>query len=177
MAWAKKEYLRYEDMRKDKKELDAQALLQEVAVRLRALSYLRWYNDLSGNKLNFGTLKLSTMLRTDPTLSYDCCLMFITRLNPGVSSIPTSSMLTDFENKHSEHIDTYHLLRGHDLCEMFCLLLKSHPYSSAKNKVSTDKIETSLRLVYSGECFRRSRLYAAITDWFEIHGYYDMMAC
>lgn len=85
---------------------------------------------MSENKLNFGTLKLSTMLSTDPTLSYDCSLMFITRLNSGASSIPTSSMLVDFENKHSEHIDTYHL-----------------------------------------------RLYAAITNWFEIHGYYDMMTC
>ncbi len=170
-----KEYLRYEDMKRDRIELDAQALLQEVTERLRPLSYFRWFNDVSGSKLSFGSLKLSTMLKKDATLSYDCCLLFIQILNPGVSSFPTSSMLTDFENAHSEHIDIFHLLRGHDVCEMICLLLKCHPYSYAKSNVSTDKIEASLRMSYNYERFQQTNLYASIIKWFETQGYHGMM--
>lgn len=117
------------------------------------------------------------MLKVDSALSYDCCLTFITRLNPDATFIPTSRMLADFENSHSGQIDTYQLLRGHDLCEMLSLLLQSHPYSYAKSHVSDDKIESSLRLVYSGEQFRKTQLYASITTWFESNGYHDMMAC
>ncbi len=172
-----KEYLRYEDMKKDRSELDVKAFLQEAIVNLRSLSYCRWYNDVSENKLSFGTLKLSTMLHEDPTLSYDCCISFITRLNPDASSIPTRSVLTDFEDAHSEHIDTFHLLRGHDLCEMISLLLKKHPYSYKKPNVSPDKIEAAFRLAYSGEKFRQTHLYESIISWFEDHGYHEMMAC
>lgn len=172
-----KEYLRYEDMKKERIELNVQDFLQEAIEKIRSLSYFRWYNDLSRSKLSFGTLKLSTMLKEDPTLSYDCCLAFITRLNPDTTFIPTSKMLADFENSHLGQIDTYQLLRGHDLCEMLSLLLQSHPYSYARSHVSDDKIEASLRLVYSGEQFRKTQLYASITTWFESNGYHDMMAC
>ena len=151
--------------------------MQEAIEKIRSLSYFRWYNDQSQIKLSFGTLKLSTMLNVDSTLSYDCCLAFITRLNPDATFIPTSRMLADFENSHSGQIDTYQLPRGHDLCEMLSLLLQSHPYSYAKSHVSDDKIESSLRLVYSGEQFRKTQLYASITTWFESNGYHDMMAC
>lgn len=172
-----KEFLRYEDMKKERIELNVQDFLQKAIEKIRSLSYFRWYNDLSRIKLSFGTLKLSTMLKVDSTLSYDCCLAFITRLNPDATFIPTSRMLADFENSHSGQIDTYQLLRGHDLCEMLSLLLQSHPYSYAKSHVSDDKIEASLRLVYSGEQFRKTQLYASITTWFESNGYHDMMAC
>lgn len=172
-----KEYLRYEDMKNDRNDLDVHAFLQDAIGKLRSLSYCRWYNDVYGSNWSFGTLKLSTMIHKDPALSYDCCLSFIKRLNPDASTIPTLSMLTDFEDAHSEHIDVFHLLRGHDLCDMINLLLKDHPYSDKKTKVSLDKIEAAFRLAYSGEIFRQTYLYSAITSWFDSHGYRGMMAC
>lgn len=172
-----KEYLRYEDMKNDRNDVDVHAFLQDAIGKLRSLSYCRWYNDVYGSNWSFGTLKLSTMIHKDPALSYDCCLSFIKRLNPDASTIPTLSMLTDFEDAHSEHIDVFHLLRGHDLCDMINLLLKDHPYSYKKTKVSLDKIEAAFRLAYSGEIFRQTYLYSAITSWFDSHGYRGMMAC
>lgn len=172
-----KEYLRYEDMRRDRKGLKVQSFLQEAARRLRFLSFFRWYNEMSGCKLSFGKLRLSTMMQEEPRLDYACCIRFVTRLNPDASSIPTVRMLADFEKSHSRNMDVFHLLRGHDLCEMVSLLLKSHPYAYARSNVSTDKIEASLRLAYSGERFRQTQLYQSIASWLESHGYEDMMAC
>jgi hypothetical protein len=57
-----KEFLRYEDMKKERIELNVQDFLQEAIEKIRSLSYFRWYNDLSRIKLSFGTLKFCLLL-------------------------------------------------------------------------------------------------------------------
>lgn len=172
-----KYFLRYEDMRKAGKHPDVDSLLQEALAKLRPLSYVRWYNSVSDCKLNFGKLCLSTMLREDASLGYDCCLTFLGRLNTALSRVPTSAQMETFEKDHSEEIDCYHLVRGHDLCEMISLLLMNHSYYHKRSKVSADKVHNCLGLAYSKDEFRRTRLYASINSWFEKHAYSDMMAC
>lgn len=172
-----KYFVRYDDMRKDGAEIDVDTLLNEAIMKLRPLSYVRWYNNVLDCKLNFGTLRLSTMLNQSASLDYDCCLAFLGTLNPCSSSMPNSAQLETFESEHSELVDSYHLVRGHDLCEMISLLLTQHSYYYKKAKVSAKKIEDSLGLAYGGDRFRRTLLYASITSWFDKYGYANMMAC
>lgn len=111
------------------------------------------------------------------SLGYDCCLAFLGRLNPASSCLPTTAQLETFENEHSEEVDNYHFVRGHDLCEMISLLLKVHSYYNKNSNVNVRRVQEALGMAYNVDKFRRTQLYSSISNWFENHGYIDMMAC
>ena len=167
-------YLRYEDMKKDGKKIQSHKILSDAFLLLRPISFIRWFNDKNGINLKFGTLRLSTMMKVDATLGIPCCLKFLKRLNADATEL-TEEAIQNFILEASDDIDDRMLVRGHDLCDMISLLIKGHPYCCQGKKVSAEKIESSLKLTYGIDDFRKTQLYAEITDWFRIHGYQGML--
>ena len=172
-----KVYLRYEDMKKDGKVIEPNIILSDAFRLLRPISFIRWYNDKKNIKISFGTLKLSTLMKSDNSLGVACCLSFFMRLNENSSIELTEEDIKSFVSEVSENIDDMMLIRGHDLCDMVSLLIQAHPYYCQKAKVNADKIESSLRLSYGIDDFKQTQLYMDLSKWFDAHGYKGLMIC
>lgn len=177
-----KEYLKYEDMKRNHIQLDGNHMLQEVCSVLKALSFIRWYNDANSCGINFEIVKIPSMLDEDNALGCEYCLNFL--LSNSVNSHVTVSVedMWRFEYCHSDVICDLQLVRGHDMCEVICYMIKNFTkdgnlYYLKKTKLTTEKVEASLRLCYNKEKFSATKLYVALKDWFGHHNYQGMMAC
>ena len=177
-----KENLKYEEIKKNHVQLDGNQLLKDTCAILKALSFIRWFNEVHSCGINFDIIKIPSMLEENESLSYNCCLNFLLS-NPINSSVEVSiEDILNFEDCHSDTICDLKLVRGHDMCEVICYLIKNftiegNKYYSTKTKLNATKIETSLRLSYTKDKFSTTELYVALNEWFAIHGYRDLMTC
>lgn len=172
-----KEYLDYMKMKDDEKVLGNKAFLKKVLDIIKPLSYIRWYNDVKGCKINFSVCKISSMIEDDATLGYACCLKYINKHPSNASLSLTVNDFISFESSNSDNVDIMLLVRGHDMCEAMSVLLHQHDYYDKNSKLNGAKIEQSIRLCYTKENFKRTQLYSSLHNWFKDNKYEGMLSC
>lgn len=172
-----KENLIYEKVLADKVELKPKEILNEAISKLKCISYIRWYNDKNKCNWNFCTFKIPTMYKEDTSLGYSCCISFLKRY-PGNKEVAINTeRLQLFEQSQQKVTDDLLLVQGHDMCEMICILIQEHGYYRKSAKLNSDKVEAFLRIAYTKDKFRQTKLYSDLMLWFANHDYCGMMDC
>jgi len=151
-----------------------QSFLQNLKIRLfqeaTIMGYLRWYNERYFSTHNRYILRFEG-LNFNRFIEINRCDISINIENFFTTIITHSSISLNKENLQQEienlkQISTNHLqiCNGHDITTLIAYLLRNRECSN-KTNMNKDKIEEALRLSYSFDYFKNTKLYRELIQW------------
>lgn len=153
-------------------------LIKKVAGDLKALSYLRLYNEVIVTKkkcegieldgINFNDITYTNLYDGENAIKWEHCLSHVKSKcnNARLEHFPTIEVMEEFANNYAD-IDLKQLTRGHDFIHALQVRLKE----LCKNEPwGYSGLCLMLRSTYSKEMFERTDLYIHLNIWMEHRG-------
>lgn len=139
----------------DKQEAIWKNVLEEASY----IGYIRWYNDINDSEINFKGLKYGGMIGLDSGKIHLIKSQLLEELNKRSKNKKehlTEELIARFiEEKNTN--DSLNLCNGHDATDLFSLRLGG--------KISANSFVKDLRLSFTNEQFRRTKLYKQLQEW------------
>jgi Protein of unknown function (DUF4435) len=129
---------------------------------LKLLSYLRWYNDKSNNRLKFKGLNLGNIFDvTNFVLNPTLLFSKIKALSPNATFKDDELILLEIQAMENDNHDLLQLTNGHDLMKIMAA------YFSSLNKkgINDADLASVLRIAFSLEDFKMTQLYKDTLEW------------
>ena len=139
----------------DKQEAIWQNVLEEASY----IGYIRWYNDINNREIKFKGLKYGDMIGLNNGKIYLIKSQLLEKLNERSKNKKedlTEKLITEFIEERTTN-DSLNLCNGHDTINLFSLLLEG--------KASANSFAKELRLSFTNEHFRRTKLYENLQKW------------
>ena len=123
------------------------------------IGYIRWYNDINNREIKFKGLKYGDMIGLNNGKIYLIKSQLLEKLNERSKNKKedlTEKLITEFIEERTTN-DSLNLCNGHDTINLFSLLLEG--------KASANSFAKELRLSFTNEHFRRTKLYENLQKW------------
>jgi hypothetical protein len=146
----------------DKQEVIWQNILSEAAY----LGYIRWYNDINDNKIIFSGLgygDIVTLTATEIHWSTSLLLDSLNRRSKNKLIALTEPLISSFISTHKTD-DLLNLCNGHDTIALLSLIIGK--------ETSSKRLPKDLRLSFTIQHFRQTRLYTLLQEWQEQTHFY-----
>ena len=130
-----------------------------------SLGCLRYVNHIENLNLCFRNLPYEEFIsRSD--LACDDAAMVRTVMNQSKRTrIDSKAILALVGKAKGKRHDQLQLCNGHDVAAILGIAMRELLGNRREMHTWRSEIEASLRLAFSQECFRSTKLYVAITDW------------
>ena len=139
---------------------DKQATIwQNVLEEASYIGYIRWYNDINDNKINFSGIgygKIADLVAEKLKLQKPLLLATLNQRSPNKERILTDETVNTFIEA-SPTDDSMNLCSGHDAAAFLSLIIGS--------RTTPKGVETALRLSFNIQHFRRTKLYKQLQEW------------
>ncbi|WP_454988122.1 DUF4435 domain-containing protein [Capnocytophaga leadbetteri] len=136
-----------------------QTIWQNVLEEASYIGYIRWYNDINNREIKFKGLKYGDMIGLNNGKIYLIKSQLLEKLNERSKNKKedlTEKLITEFIEERTTN-DSLNLCNGHDTINLFSLLLEG--------KASANSFAKELRLSFTNEHFRRTKLYENLQKW------------
>ena len=135
------------------------AIWQNVLEEASYIGYIRWYNDINDNKINFSGIgygKIADLVDQKLKLQKPLLLATLNQRSPNKEGILTDETVNTFIETNSTD-DSMNLCSGHDAATFLSLIIGS--------RTTPKGVETALRLSFNIQHFRRTKLYKQLQEW------------
>lgn len=139
----------------DKQQIIWQNVLEEASY----IGYIRWYNDINDNKINFSGIgygKIADLVDEKLKLKKPLLLDELNQRSPNKERILTDETVNTFIET-SPTDDSMNLCSGHDVAAFLSLIIGSDTTSKG--------VEKALRFSFNIQHFRRTKLYKQLQEW------------
>ena len=148
-------------------------LIEKVAEALRALSYLRLYNEVTITEkqregvtldgINFNNITYSQLYDGENAITWDHCLCHVKSKcnNARLAHFPTIEMMEEFVNKYAK-LELKQLTRGHDLIHALQVRLKM---LCGNEPLGYNGLCLALRSRCSKKIFKATNLFRCLNIW------------
>lgn len=139
----------------DKQQIIWQNVLEEASY----IGYIRWYNDINDNKINFSGIgygKIADLVDEKLKLQKPLLLDELNQRSPNKERILTDETVNTFIETNSTD-DSMNLCSGHDVAAFLSLIIGS--------RTTPKGVETALRFSFNIQHFRRTKLYKQLQEW------------
>ena len=123
------------------------------------VGYIRWYNDINDNKINFSGIgygKIADLVDEKLKLQKPLLLVTLNQRSPNKERILTDETVNTFIETNPTD-DSMNLCSGHDAAAFLSLIIGSDTTSKG--------VEKALRLSFNIQHFRRTKLYKQLQEW------------
>lgn len=143
---------------------DGQGLVSSLSENLKEYSYIKWQNDVEDCRINFAVVSMSSLGTAEGKVTIRKALdkLFANPANnrEGVRVL-TEDEVRVFMDSHP--CDNLSLLTcGHDFCDSMLEWMRKN---GLKRNLSSKRIESDIRLLYSPQKFHATTLYQNIHAW------------
>lgn len=135
------------------------AIWQNVLEEASYIGYIRWYNDINDNKLNFSGIgygKIADLVDEKLKLQKPLLLATLNQRSPNKERILTDETVNTFIETNSTD-DSMNLCSGHDTAAFLSLIIGS--------RTTPKGVETALRLSFNIQHFSKTKLYKQLQEW------------
>lgn len=139
----------------DKQQIIWQNVLEEASY----IGYIRWYNDINDNKINFSGIgygKIADLVDEKLKLKKPLLLDELNQRSPNKERILTDETVNTFIET-SPTDDSMNLCSGHDAATFFSLIIGS--------RTTPKGVETALRFSFNIQHFSKTKLYKQLQEW------------
>lgn len=139
----------------DKQQIIWQNVLEEASY----IGYIRWYNDINDNKINFSGIgygKIADLVDEKLKLQKPLLLDELNQRSPNKERILTDETVNTFIETNSTD-DSMNLCSGHDVAAFLSLIIGS--------RTTPKGVETALRLSFNIQHFSKTKLYKQLQEW------------
>lgn len=136
-----------------------QTIWQNVLEEALYVGYIRWYNDINDNKINFrgvGYDKIAELVDEKLKLQKPLLLATLNQRSPNKERILTDETVNTFIETNSTD-DSMNLCSGHDAAAFLSLIIGS--------RTTPKGVETALRLSFNIQHFSKTKLYKQLQEW------------
>ena len=136
-----------------------QTIWQNVLEEASYIGYIRWYNDINDNKLNFSGIgygKIADLVDEKLKLQKPLLLATLNQRSPNKEITLTDETVNTFIETNPTD-DSMNLCSGHDAAAFLSLIIGS--------RTTPKGVETALRLSFNIQHFRRTKLYKQLQEW------------
>ena len=139
-------------------------LIETLTINLREYSYIKWLNDVCGCNINFGVVTMHGLGAASSPIHIETALeaLYNNEANDReeVKKVSEEDVITFVEKHPCE--DLALLVCGHDFCSSMLEWMKG---KGVKNNVTRSGLEGMIRMLYSSQKFRTTKLYSGIHAW------------
>lgn len=139
----------------DKQQIIWQNVLEEASY----IGYIRWYNDINDNKINFSGIgygKIADLVDEKLKLQKPLLLDELNQRSPNKERILTDETVNTFIETNSTD-DSMNLCSGHDVAAFLSLIIGS--------RTTPKGVETALRFSFNIQHFSKTKLYKQLQEW------------
>ena len=136
-----------------------QTIWQNVLEEASYIGYIRWYNDINDNKINFrgvGYGEIADLVDEKLKLQKPLLLATLNQRSPNKERILTDETVNTFIET-SPTDDSMNLCSGHDVAAFLSLIIGSER--------TLKEVEKALRLSFNMQHFKRTKLYKQLQEW------------
>ena len=138
----------------DKQQIIWQNVLEEASY----IGYIRWYNDINDNKINFSGIeygKIADLVDEKLKLQKPLLLDELNQRSPNKERILTDETVNTFIETNSTD-DSMNLCSGHDVAAFLSLIIGS--------RTTPKGVETALRFSFNIQHFSKTKLYKQLQE-------------
>ena len=136
-----------------------QTIWQNVLEEASYIGYIRWYNDINDNKINFrgvGYGEIADLVDEKLKLQKPLLLATLNQRSPNKERILTDETVNTFIETNSTD-DSMNLCSGHDVAAFLSLIIGS--------RTTPKGVETALRFSFNIQHFSKTKLYKQLQEW------------
>ena len=136
-----------------------QTIWQNVLEEALYVGYIRWYNDINDNKINFSGIgygKIADLVDEKLKLQKPLLLVTLNQRSPNKERILTDETVNTFIETNPTD-DSMNLCSGHDAAAFLSLIIGS--------RTTPKGVETALRLSFNIQHFSKTKLYKQLQEW------------
>jgi len=128
-----------------------------------SVGYTRWFNERLSKNINFKRLNYENFInKSECNISIDSNKLINEIIN--ISGLNKSEIVREIENLKSISDDYLQICNGHDITKLLAYLF-NHQGNSDKTNIKQERIEEALRLSYSLNDFKQTKLYSDLNSW------------
>lgn len=128
---------------------------------LRAISYLRWYNERNGLGLNFEGIKLGDLFEPESNQINHQAYLGKVLAKSKRTDIGADQLLADVARLNDEAHHDFQLCNGHDFMNVLAKFLNT----KIESGISEDRVCAHFRTAYQLDEFSKTKLHDQVKNW------------
>jgi len=142
-------------------EDDINKIRSEILAAVSFLGYVRWYNNKNNYGLNFQGISFEKLFDNKTiSLNQKKLVKYINERSPNKEK---EIVIDDVNAMINKSIDLYQLCNGHDVIKLLRLFINFK--RNNRKPVNDDGISSALRLSYTYDDFKKTKLFEALNEW------------
>lgn len=145
-----------------------ESLVQTSLDAAYELGVYRYINHIYDSNINFKGLHIdlySKINGLEIVIDHAKLIEALVTRSPNSGESVTKEWLTEeYGKKSDKSLERLEFCNGHDVTKFVSYILRQKHLSNDA-QVNQEKVERSLRLSYSGDCFKSTQLYKKLIDW------------